>query len=64
MTSTTTSKTGSTYRRPATEEARQRYRAYQRQYRRTHKDRVRKWQDNYVIRKAAKLAAEGVTSDD
>lgn len=63
MTSTTTSKTGSTYRRPATEEARQHMREYQKRYRRNNPDRVRKWQQTFYLRQAEKLKAEGVTGD-
>lgn len=64
MTSTTTSKTGSTYKPPKTEEARQHMREYQRRYRREHRDKVKQWQRNFYLRQAEKLKAEGVTSDD
>lgn len=64
MTSTTTSKTGSTYRAPKTEEARQHMREYQKRYRAAHRDKVKQWQRNFYLRQAEKLKAEGVTSDD
>lgn len=38
-----------------TEEQRKAYNEYQRRYRAEHKDKVRQWQDNYIIRKAVKL---------
>lgn len=57
-TSTTTSKTGSTYRRPATDYERERRNAYQRRYRAAHRDRVRQWQMNFYVRLAERLKAE------
>lgn len=63
-TSTTTRSTGSTYKPPKTEEARQHMREYQKDYRRRNPDRVRRWNHNYYLRMAAKLTAEGVTVDD
>lgn len=60
----TTSKTGSTYRVPKTEDERERRRAYQRAYRAAHRDKVKRWQQTFYLRQAEKLKAEGVTSDD
>jgi len=48
----------SSYRRPATDEARERANSYQRQYRRANPDRVREWRERYIVRKAAQIAAE------
>ena len=45
----------STYRKPATDQARERANAYQRQYRRNNPDRVKAWRDNYALRRADKL---------
>lgn len=48
----------STYRKPATDQARERANAYQRQYRRNNPDRVKAWRDNYALRRAEKLRAD------
>ena len=53
-----TAKQTSTYRKPATEAARQHAKEYQRRYRQENPDRVKKWRDNYILRKAAQLMAE------
>ncbi len=51
--------TGSQGRRRArTVEQREAYNAYQRRYRAEHRDKARQWQTNYIIRRAARLAAE------
>lgn len=52
-------KPGSTYRPPVDQDARDRYNAYQREYRRTHPDKARAWRDTYILRKAARIMAEG-----
>lgn len=48
----------STYRRPASKEARERANAYLRRYRAEHPERVRAWRNAYILRKAARLTAE------
>ena len=54
-------KTGTTYRRPASEAARLHANEYRRQYAKANPERVKAWRDNYIIRKAARLqAAQGV----
>jgi len=51
--------TGSQGRRRArTVEQREAYNAYQRDYRRRNPDKARQWQRDYIMRKAARLAAE------
>jgi hypothetical protein len=40
-----------------TDEQRKAYNDYQRRYRAENKDKARKWQQDYIIRKAAKLIA-------
>ena len=45
-------------RRVLTAEQREAYNAYQRDYRRRNPDKARLWQQNYILRKAARLAAE------
>ena len=56
----TTTQPGSTYRRPATDEAREKRNAYMRRYRREHPGKTREWRQNYIKRAAARLAtAEG-----
>ena len=45
-------------RYPRTEQQRQYYRAYQREYRARNKAKTQKWRNDYIIRKAAKLTAE------
>lgn len=51
--------TGSQGRRRArTDEQREAYNAYQRDYRRRNPDKARQWQRDYIMRKAARLAAE------
>lgn len=50
-----TAHTGNRY--PRTEEQRQRMNAYLRQYRAEHPERVKRWRDNYIKRRAAKLLA-------
>lgn len=51
--------TGSQGRQRArTDEQREAYNAYQRRYRAEHRDKARQWQTNYIIRRAARLAAE------
>ena len=45
-------------RYPRTEEQRNAYNAYQREYRRRNPDKTRRWRDDYTIRKAAKLQEE------
>lgn len=47
-----------TRRYPQTDEQRQRYNAYQREYRQRNPDKARRWQQDYILRKAARLAAE------
>lgn len=47
-----------TRRYPQTDEQRQRYNAYQRAYRQRNPDKVRRWQQDYILRAAARLAAE------
>ena len=49
--------TSSTYRRPATDEARERANAYRRKYRAEHPDKAKAWRLNYIKRAAARLAA-------
>lgn len=44
-------------------EARARYNAYQRDYRRRNPDKTRRWRDAYIIRRAARLAAEQAGGD-
>jgi len=48
--------------KPRKTEARERFNAYQREYQRTYRQRnpekVRKWRDTYIIKKAARLQAE------
>lgn len=44
-------------RRNMSEEQREAYNAYQRRYRAQHRDKARQWQQDYIIRKAAKLIA-------
>lgn len=46
-----------TYRRPASDEAREHANAYRREYRRNNPERVKRWRDDYIIRKAAQLTA-------
>lgn len=50
-----TGRTGSRY--PRTVEQRQRLNAYLRQYRAEHPERVKRWRDNYIKRRAEKLLA-------
>lgn len=50
-------------RYPRTEEQRSHYNAYQRDYRRRNPDKVQRWQRDYIMRKAAKLAAEQAGGD-
>ena len=50
-------KTGTTYRRPASEAARLHANEYRRQYAKANPERVKAWRDNYIIRKAARLQA-------
>lgn len=45
-------------RRARTNEQREAYNAYQRRYRAEHRDKVQAWQRAYIVRKAARLAAE------
>jgi hypothetical protein len=45
-------------RYPRTAEQRDHYNAYQRDYRRRNPDKVQRWQQDYILRKAARLAAE------
>lgn len=53
------SKTVRTTRRyPQTEAQREKYNEYQRLYRSRNRDRVRRWQQDYILRKAERLAAE------
>ena len=47
-----------TYRRPATDAAREKANAYRRRYRQQNPDRVKKWRTDYILRKAARLMAE------
>ena len=42
-------------RKNMTQEQREAYNAYQRRYRAAHKDKVREWREDYIIRKAEKL---------
>ena len=49
--------TTSTYRRPATDEAREKRNAYMRRYRAEHPDKTRAWRQSYIKRAAARLAA-------
>lgn len=55
-------KQSTTYRRPKTDEARQRQNEYLRRYRREHPDRVQQWRRNYILRAAQRLKA--ATGDD
>lgn len=57
MANTTTPTTSSTYRRPATKEARENRNAYMRKYRREHPDKIREWRRNYILRAAQRLHA-------
>lgn len=53
--------TGSQGQRQArfsTDAKREQYNAYQREYRRRNPDKARQWRDAYIMRKAARLAAE------
>ena len=45
-------------RRTRTVEQRERYNAYQREYRQRNPDKARRWQRDYIMRKAARLAVE------
>lgn len=45
-------------RKPMTDEQRHKWNEYNRNYRKAHPEKVRNWQDNYIIRKAEKLKAE------
>jgi len=47
-----------TRRYPQTDAQRTAYNAYQRRYRAEHPDAVKRWQRDYIMRKAARLAAE------
>ena len=47
-----------TYRRPATDEAREKANAYRRRYRQENPERVKRWRDDYIMRRAARLMAE------
>lgn len=47
-----------TRRYPQTEAQRNAYNRYQREYRQRNPDKVRRWQQDYILRKAARLAAE------
>lgn len=58
----TMEKQSTTYRRPKTDEARQRQNEYLRQYRREHPERVQQWRRNYILKAAARLA--GAASND
>lgn len=51
-----------TYRRPATDEAREHANAYRREYRKRNPERVAKWRRDYIVRAAARIAA--ATNDD
>lgn len=62
-TNTNTANT-STYRRPATDAARLHANAYHREYRRTHPDKVKRWRESYIMRAAARLAAQAQTPSD
>ena len=53
----------STYKRPATDEARERANAYRRKYRAEHPDKVQEWRRNYIQRAAARIAAAQIGSD-
>lgn len=55
---------GSTYRRPVSDEARERANAYLRRYRAEHPERVRKWRDDYILRRAARIQAERESGGD
>lgn len=63
MANTTTQPAGSTYRRPATDEAREKRNAYMRRYRRDHPDKTREWRQNYIKRAAVRLATAGGGAD-
>ena len=52
----------STYRRPATAEARERANAYRRRYRKEHPEAVKRWRDGYILRRAARLQAAAISS--
>lgn len=58
---TTTPTTGTTYRRPASDKARENRNAYMRRYRKAHPDKTRAWRQNYIKRAAARLAAADPT---
>lgn len=58
---TTTTRT--TYRRPATEDAREKRNAYMRRYRAEHPDKARTWRQNYIKRAAAKLEARPISPE-
>lgn len=45
-------------RRARTGEARAKYNEYQKLYRQRNPERVKRWQHDYIMRKAARLAAE------
>lgn len=45
-------------RKPMTDEQRRKWNEYNRKYRHEHPEKVKKWTDNYIIKKAAKIAAE------
>ena len=46
------------------DEQRERYNAYQREYRARNPERVRAWREAYYIRKAAKLTAQAEAQTD
>lgn len=48
----------STYRRPATDEARKKANAYRRKYRAEHPDKVAQWRRTYIARAAARMVAQ------
>lgn len=47
-----------TYRKPATDAAREKANAYRRRYRKENPERVKRWREGYIMRKAARLMAE------
>lgn len=51
-----------TRRYPQTDAQRTAYNEYQKRYRREHPEAVKRWQDAYIMRKAARLAAEQSTA--
>ena len=51
-------------RRRRTVEQRQRYNEYQRRYRAANRDKVQCWRNAYIMRKAARLAAEQARGGD